>query len=179
MIFLKIEDVSNRLGVSPSTIKKYYLLLEQKGFRFRRNNQSHVMFSEQDVMMFRKLIQLKNEPGITVNKAVEIIAQSVTDITDIIVTTDENVTNMKDMSVMTGYIEELKDVMLKQQELFVKQQEQINYLVSEQEENKKRLIESVSDRDKLLMESIRETQEVKKMILELNEKQNKKWWKIF
>ncbi|AVX06602.1 hypothetical protein CS527_02260 [Bacillus sp. Y-01] len=68
--YLKVEDVANLLEVTPSTISKYYLLFEKNNYRFNRNNQGKLMFSDNDVELFRKLIQLKNVPGFTVEKAV-------------------------------------------------------------------------------------------------------------
>lgn len=68
--YLKVEDVANLLEVTPSTISKYYLLFEKNNYRFNRNNQGKLMFSDNDVELFRKLIQLKNAPGFTVEKAV-------------------------------------------------------------------------------------------------------------
>lgn len=68
--YLKIEDVANLLEVTPSTISKYYLLFEKNNYRFKRSNQGNLMFSDNDVELFRELIQLKNAPGFTVEKAV-------------------------------------------------------------------------------------------------------------
>ncbi|MEB4859745.1 MerR family transcriptional regulator [Priestia megaterium] len=68
--YLKVEDVANLLEVTPSTISKYYLLFEKNNYRFKRSNKGGLMFSDNDVELFRKLIELKNSPGLTVEKAV-------------------------------------------------------------------------------------------------------------
>ena len=68
--YLKVEDVANLLEVTPSTISKYYLLFEKNNYRFKRSNKGSLMFSDNDVELFRKLIELKNSPGLTVEKAV-------------------------------------------------------------------------------------------------------------
>jgi DNA-binding transcriptional MerR regulator len=173
---MKIDEMARTLDMSPSTVKKYYLLVEQHGYRFKRNQQGHVMFSEQDLQLFRKLIQMKNEPGITLPKAVEKVMSLITDIT---VITDEVITDTTPITVMTEKFETLK-------ELFLNQQHQLNLLIKDQQE-KKILVESnVSRRDELLMQSIRETQEVKKMLLSLKEveeaikeiasERQKRWW---
>jgi hypothetical protein len=47
-------------------------------------------------------------------------------------------------------------------------------LIKGQQENQKLLESSVSNRDELLMQNLRETQELKKLILE---ESKKKWWK--
>ncbi|MEH7520180.1 MerR family transcriptional regulator [Priestia megaterium] len=68
--YLKVEDVANLLEVTPSTISKYYLLFEKNNYRFKRSNKGSLMFSDNDVELFRKLIELKNSPGLTVEKAI-------------------------------------------------------------------------------------------------------------
>jgi hypothetical protein len=163
----KIDDVAHTLGFTASTIKKYYLLFEQHGYRFQRSNQGHVMFNDDEVELFRELVKLKNEPGITLPKAVEMIITSMTDIT---VMTEEVITDMTDIKVITEHLMVLK-------ELAISQQSQINSLIQEQKKSNQ-LIETKSiDRDQLLMQSIKETMEVKQLLIE---QKNKKWWqKLF
>ena len=66
-----VVSVADILGVSPSTVKKYYLLMEENDHRFQRNTIGRVIFSDAELNLFLKLISLKNEPGMTVKKAVE------------------------------------------------------------------------------------------------------------
>lgn len=70
-----VVSVADMLGVSSSTVKKYYLLLEEKNYRFKRNQKGKLTFSYDDVNLFRRLILLKNEPGMSVNKAVVQLVQ--------------------------------------------------------------------------------------------------------
>ncbi|MDQ0861614.1 MerR family transcriptional regulator [Bacillus sp. V2I10] len=70
---MKINEVSAMLGLSASALKKYYLLFEKNNYKFTRSKQGQLVFSEYEVELFRKLIHLKNEPGNTVEKSVEIL----------------------------------------------------------------------------------------------------------
>ena len=170
MLYMKIDDVSKVLDLSPSTIKKYYLLIEQQGYRFKRNQQGHVLFVDQDVQMFKKLIQLKNEPGFTLSKAVDQVMSTITDMT---VITDDVITDMTDMMVMTENVNAIKEIV-------ISQQNQINSLVKMQEESNKRIESGISKRDETLTQSLKETLEVKKMLIKFQEKQDKKkWWNFF
>jgi DNA-binding transcriptional MerR regulator len=186
-VYRGVEDVAKELGMSPSTVKKYYLLIEQHGYRFRRTQQGQVMFTDYDVQLFRKLIQLKNEPGMTLQKAVEKVMSLITDITVATDTTDmsdtKDIVDPTTMTVITEDLNQLKEILAKQHELLQIQQQQINKLIQEQEKNQKRLESGVSERDKLLMQSIRETQETKRLLLEVKEQiaaaQEKKWWKFW
>ncbi|MFJ7678266.1 hypothetical protein ACIQXQ_09395 [Peribacillus sp. NPDC097198] len=66
-----VVSIADILGVSSSTVKKYYLLMEENNYRFQRNTIGRVTFSEADLNLFLRLISLKNEPGMTVKKAVK------------------------------------------------------------------------------------------------------------
>lgn len=70
---MKINEVAAILGVTSSAVKKYYLLFEKNNYKFTRSKQGQLVFSEYEIELFRKLIQLKNEPGNTVEKSVEIL----------------------------------------------------------------------------------------------------------
>ncbi|MGG4490819.1 MerR family transcriptional regulator [Metabacillus idriensis] len=70
---MKINEVSAMLGLSTSVLKKYYLLFEKNNYKFTRSKQGQLVFSEYEVELFRKLIHLKNVPGNTVEKSVEIL----------------------------------------------------------------------------------------------------------
>lgn len=189
-VYRKIEDVSRELAISPSTVKKYYLLIEQYGYRFRRTQQGQVIFSDNDVQLFKKLILLKNEPGMTLQKAVEKIMSSITDIT---VMASENYdsydshdshTNNNELSLLATNLNQIRDIIQKQHELIQIQQNQISKLMEEQEKSKRMIERNVEERDKLLMQSIREVQELKKLIIESQKKekeeeQKKKWWEFW
>ena len=175
MIMMKIEDVAKQIGVSPSTIKKYYLLVEQYGYRFKRNNQGQLTFSDNDLKLFRQIIATKNKPGITVQKAIEIVMSS---ITDLVIREEEDITDITDrtvISAMTKHIDEIKNIVVSQNKLLLEQQEEIKRLIQEQEVSR-RLIEeaAVKKRDELLMQSIKETRDLKEEIME---QAKKSWWK--
>ncbi|WP_165970983.1 MerR family transcriptional regulator [Peribacillus frigoritolerans] len=70
---MRINEVAAILGVTSSAVKKYYLLFEKNNYKFTRSKQGYLVFSEYEIELFRKLIYLKNEPGNTVEKSVEIL----------------------------------------------------------------------------------------------------------
>jgi DNA-binding transcriptional MerR regulator len=115
--YQSIDNVAKSLDVSPSTIKKYYLLLEKNNYRFNRNNKGHLVFYEKDILLFRKLIQLKNTPGLTLEKAVEVLLEK-----EKIVSNELGL----QMRIVATKLSELKSLMKQQTEILVKQQEQLN-----------------------------------------------------
>lgn len=137
--YLKVEDVANLLEVTPSTISKYYLLFEKNNYRFKRNNQGNLMFSDNDVELFRELIQLKNAPGFTVEKAVVQLLE-------------ENVVNTKqeikkvEKELRKQFLQ-LGQEMNEQFELINKQLDRIEGLTSKVE---KSATNSIEDREPLI-----------------------------
>ncbi|AQZ93213.1 DUF3967 domain-containing protein (plasmid) [Bacillus sp. SA116] len=170
-VFAGVDDVARELGLSPSTIKKYYLLIEENGYRFTRSRTGKVIFSERDLEIFKRLIQIKNEKGIKVVDAVKTVISSITD-----------VTVWKESAVATEFEEPpvditvMKETMEQMHEIIKNQQKQIDQLLESQNQTQKLLESGSTDRDKLLLQSIRETQELKQLILENNKK--KKWWQF-
>ncbi|WP_064911588.1 DUF3967 domain-containing protein, partial [Bacillus subtilis] len=168
-VFAGVDDVARELGLSPSTIKKYYLLIEENGYRFTRSRTGKVIFSERDLEIFKRLIQIKNEKGIKVVDAVKTVISSITD-----------VTVWKESAAATEFEEPpvditvMKETMEQMHEIIKNQQKQIDQLLESQNQTQKLLESGSTDRDKLLLQSIRETQELKQLILENNKK--KKWW---
>jgi hypothetical protein len=161
-VFEKVEGVAKIIGVAASTVKKYYLLFEQEGYKFKRSQDGHVLFSTHDVDLFKKLIILKNQPGMTVSKAVKEIVKSevmtvtsdttditldITDITNVMtVMSDQVATVMTEMS-------QLKQMIKEQNEIIKNQQKYID--------------ERLEQRDRKLIESLRESQEERKTLLQL------------
>ncbi|MBW9315171.1 DUF3967 domain-containing protein [Bacillus subtilis] len=170
-VFAGVDDVARELGLSPSTIKKYYLLIEENGYRFTRSRTGKVIFSERDLEIFKRLIQIKNEKGIKVVDAVKTVISSITD-----------VTVWKESAAATEFEEPpvdiivMKETMEQMHEIIKNQQKQIDQLLESQNQTQKLLESGSTDRDKLLLQSIRETQELKQLILENNKK--KKWWQF-
>ena len=132
-LILNVDAMAIAIGMSPSTIKKYYLAFEESGYQFKRNNDGHVLFSENDLELFKEFMILKNEKGMTVSKAIKQLVQP------------------ESMSVITVMPEQVMAVITEVREL--------KEIVKRQEEYIK---ESLEKRDQLLMASIRESQERKK-----------------
>ncbi|WP_353856826.1 DUF3967 domain-containing protein [Bacillus sp. Bos-x628] len=172
-IFSGVEDVAQELGLSPSTIKKYYLLIEENGYRFTRSRTGKVIFSERDLEIFKRLIQIKNEKGIKVVDAVRTVISSITDVT---VWKGSTESTQFDETEPPLDITIMKETMEQMHEIIKNQQKQIDQLLENQNQTQKLLESGSTNRDKLLLQSIRETQELKKLILENNKK--KKWWQF-
>jgi DNA-binding transcriptional regulator YhcF (GntR family) len=170
-VFVGVNDIANMIGISPSTIKKYYLAIEERGYQFRRNLQGQVMFNEDDLDLFRKLIITKNQPGVTIKQAVEKVLADITDITTF------NPKDKKpdvDMTVMMEQFNQLK-------EMFLTIQKDLHEIKQEQHASKK-LIESQQLEKPDYAEMMDQTNKMFKEVMEqLAASQEKKgfWSRLF
>ncbi|MBT2674193.1 MerR family transcriptional regulator [Streptomyces sp. ISL-14] len=157
-VFHKVDEVAKVLGVTPSVVKKYYLMFEEQNYKFKRSNQGRLMFSEKDIDLFNKLIELKNEPGMKVYNAVEqLIKENKNDVSNV----------YQLVSNAMAEITDLKNLIRQQQKIINNQQEKLKIIedkygtltkmVMEQE---KRNSQTLVISDQELESSIKEVKEV-------------------
>lgn len=65
------SDVADVLQVQESTLRKYCLLLEKSGYEFLKNELGHRAFFDDDVIVLKKMISLKNDADMTLEEAVK------------------------------------------------------------------------------------------------------------
>ncbi|MBU8855696.1 DUF3967 domain-containing protein [Bacillus sp. FJAT-26377] len=181
----KVDGLARAIGVTTSTAKKYYLLFEEHGYNFKRNQQGQLLFSQDDINLFKEFMLLKNEKGMTVPKAVKEIVQGkgkvitdTTDITDITVTTEDITVITNQVTTVMTEIEELKKLVKDQNVIIQKQQEDFKKQFLKQEAYIK---DSLEQRDKTLVTTLREMQDSQKEIAATlsKEEDKKKWWQIW
>ncbi|MED3202396.1 DUF3967 domain-containing protein [Bacillus toyonensis] len=194
-------DVAEQLGIQSSTLRKYADVLEKEGYTFIKNERGHRKYRESDVMVFRKVINLKNDTDMTLENAtkqivswhqgVEVLPLERHEI-ERYEEPDFNATSLQAM------IKEQKEVIEKQNYLL----QELNKRLAEQDQRFGQresellsAIQSIQDsqtliatnssediaknqgRDEMLMETIREVQEVKKMIAANKDKKWFEFWK--
>ncbi|WP_391123500.1 MerR family transcriptional regulator [Psychrobacillus sp. L3] len=69
MIAMSPGEVSKKLGLQPSTLRKYCLLLEQHGVVFERNANNSRKYDEVTVMTLQRMVTLINSGDMTVENA--------------------------------------------------------------------------------------------------------------
>ncbi|MDZ5784607.1 hypothetical protein [Marinococcus luteus] len=124
----RMPDLADKLGIKESTARKYYLLIEKNGHHFRRNQQGHILFSEEDAKLFSRIIELKNQPDMTVQDAVNSVINIMNGENGPYKPhADEqglmNRENWEKFSSFQEEIHELKSIIQKQNTLIEKQQE--------------------------------------------------------
>ena len=194
-------DVAEQLGIQSSTLRKYADVLEKEGYTFIKNERGHRKYRESDVMVFRKVINLKSDTDMTLenatkqivswNQGVEVLPLERHEI-ERYEEPDFNATPLQAM------IQEQKEVIEKQNELLeelTKRLTEQDQRFAQRESELLSAIQSIQDsqnliatnssediaknqgRDEMLMQTIREVQEVKKMIAASKDKKWYEFWK--
>jgi biotin operon repressor len=73
------RDVATLLEIKESTLRKYALMLEDAGYKFHKNEYGHRMYFESDVIVLRKLLDIKSHPDMTLKQSTEKIVERVED----------------------------------------------------------------------------------------------------
>jgi DNA-binding transcriptional MerR regulator len=164
------KDISDLLQCKESTLRKYSLLLEKYNYNFQKNDRQQRWYTDNDVIVLRKIIALKNNGDMTLEQAVENVVQWTKGSDETLPSTDINPDSQrynKDIAELKRMIEEQNDQIRKLGEVITKQNEYIN--------------SKLEVRDQEFMKGLRELQETKRLIAAEQESEEKKsfWHKLF
>ena len=141
----RLTDLADALGVKESTAKKYYLLIEREGYNFTREKNNHISFQESEVNMLKKMIELKSQPGTTLQDAVEEVVRMMKSADP-----DHNSHNLsKHNSYNSDEIKELKELIIQQSEMLKEQQQAIQRLESKFNDTEIKQLESQETKEEL------------------------------
>ena len=139
-----VKDVSTHLDLKPATLRKYCGMLEKSGYYFDRNSQGHRFFRDKDVIAIRTIIQAKHN-GITLEEAIDGVvhqAQYKTETNEISLTEQRNITATDSKES----IEELKLLILKQNELILSLNNHLEHIEDKYNQNQQQLIEAINEK---------------------------------
>ncbi|PHD45698.1 DNA-binding protein [Bacillus toyonensis] len=190
-------DVAEQLGIQSSTLRKYADVLEKEGYTFIKNERGHRKYRESDVMVFRKVINLKNDTDMTLENAtkqivswhqgVEVLPLDRYEV-ERYEKTDFNATPLQVMiqeqkeviEKQNFLLQELNKRLAEQDQRFTQRESELLIAIQSIRDSQKLIATNSSEdivknhgRDEMLMQTIREVQEVKKMI---EASKDKKWY---
>ncbi|MDA2434988.1 DUF3967 domain-containing protein [Bacillus cereus] len=198
-------DVAKKLGIQSSTLRKYADVLEKEGYTFVKNERGHRKYRENDVMVFRKVISLKDDTDMTLENATKQIV-SWTQGVEVLPLERPEIERYEEpdfnATTLHTIISDQKDVIEKQNELL----QELNKRLANQDqrfaqresellsaiqalwdsqkltalnnsEETREDVEWQKKQDEMLMQTIRELQEVKKMIAVSKDKKWYEFWK--
>ncbi|MEC3859460.1 DUF3967 domain-containing protein [Bacillus sp. WOD8 KX774193] len=194
-------DVAEQLGIQSSTLRKYADVLEKEGYTFIKNERGHRKYRESDVMVFRKVINLKNDTDMTLENAtkqivswhqgVEVLPLERHEV-ERYEEPDFNATPLQAMiqdqkeviEKQNELLQELSKRLVEQDQRFAQRESELLSAIQSIQDSQKLIATNSSEdiaknqgRDEMLMQTIREVQEVKKMIAASKDKKWFEFWK--
>ncbi|OTY65077.1 DUF3967 domain-containing protein [Bacillus thuringiensis] len=194
-------DVAEQLGIQSSTLRKYADVLEKEGYTFIKNERGHRKYRESDVMVFRKVINLKNDTDMTLenatkqivswNQGVEVLPLERHEI-ERYEEPDFNATTLQKMlqdqhefiEKQNELLQELNKRLVEQDQRFAQRESELLSAIQTIQESQVLIATNSSEdvaknqgRDEMLMQTIREVQEVKKIIAASKDKKWYEFWK--
>lgn len=183
------KEVAETLGISDSYLRKWCLELEKNGYKFIKvkdgKNRENRAFTEHDLIALRKFQSLIGNAGTTRSMAAKVIAEEYssedrnggTGAAPLIRDNDREkaLEELKKLA-FNVWKDELKSELAKEirRELIEELQQ---HMKEEMQSAEERLGERLNSHDELLMKTIREQQETKKMLAVAQEK--KRWWQFW
>lgn len=152
-------EVAAILNIKQPTLRKYSIMLEERGYKIERNSQNHRYYTDKDIITLRRVITGKDS-GITLDKVIDNVVNLGKDNT---YTNDINNVEQPNNSD----IQELKEVVYKQNEVIKEFSERLD-------QQQEYIENSLKERDRLLMQSMNGLLESKKQITAAEEKTEKK-----
>ncbi|EEM08034.1 hypothetical protein bmyco0003_52700 [Bacillus pseudomycoides] len=193
--------MAEQLAIQSSTLRKYADVLEKEGYTFIKNERGHRKYRESDVMVFRKVINLKNDTDMTLENAtkqivswhqgVEVLPLDRHEV-ERYEEPDFNATTLQMMIQDQKEVIEKQNVLLQeltkrlteQDQRFIQRESELLSAIQTIQESQVLIAMNTSEdmaknqgRDEMLMQTIREVQEVKKMIAASKDKKWYEFWK--
>lgn len=191
-IVYSASEVYKRLGISDSTLRKYMEVLSREGFAVKKDNRGRRQYTDSDIMVIEKLIELSKHDGMTLEKAAKMIAQQIEKVNPDLIQEESEETDLvpfhikqqlqEQYSVMA---QEMNQSMLAMEKRLSDQAKQSNEEIKASvEAHNERVERRLEARDETLMKTLREMQETKRMMQEFRDevaaaKEKKPWWKFW
>ncbi len=182
-IVYKPSDVMKQLDIKESLYKKYIAALEKDGgYVFQKNQQGHRIFTAEDIQTMEKFMELIKYDGMTIEK----VAKKIREMNghEGHGAISEEQPNSYDVMTL---VEQAVSSALKVQE---KQLHDVMTAIANQNNELKEQLKRIEDKhDKVFVQSLRESQENKKLMLEevktqvrseiaAAKEEKKKWWQF-
>jgi DNA-binding transcriptional MerR regulator len=192
-IVYSASEVYKRLGISDSTLRKYMEVLQREKFVVKKDNRGRRQYTDNDIMVIEKLIELSKHDGMTLEKAAKMIAQQIEKVNPDLIQEEAEETDLVPFHIKQQLQEqysvmakEMNQGMLAMEKRLSDQAKQSNVEIKASiEEHNERVEKRLEARDETLMKTLREMQEAKRLMQEFRDevaaaKEKKKpWWKFW
>ncbi|MFA2694860.1 DUF3967 domain-containing protein (plasmid) [Bacillus mycoides] len=192
-IVYSASEVYKRLGISDSTLRKYMEVLQRENFVVKKDNRGRRQYTEHDVMVIDKLIELSKHDGMTLEKAAKMIAQRLEIANPIAKTEESQEADLIPFHIQEQLQQQYSVMAQEMNQSIASMERRLNEQAKQSSEEIKESMEAHNERvekrlearDETLMKTLREMQEAKRLMKEFrdevaaaNEKK-KPWWRFW
>lgn len=176
-IFMTKNQIAKSLGIARTTVQSYVEPVEKLGYKFKKGLKGYE-FSNRDFELFKTILELR-KAGEEKNEAIKKALASIADILNMSdasqvedAPTSMDMTDMSDMIAIRNMLENMSNMSRNISNMSAKidnlehQNKELKQAYTDQQ---KYLNERLEQRDRKLMESLRESQEAKKLMIEVQE----------
>jgi DNA-binding transcriptional MerR regulator len=171
-ILMGPSDVCALLGIKESTLRKYALILQDAGYKFHVNDKGQRGYFQNDVIVLKRFMEIKQSSDMTLEQAAEAVMAWVQQSNVAVRVTEKK----QESERYNDDIQTLKEMVAKQNDL-------LKELMMRLDQQQRYIEESLKKRDELLMQSLKESMETRKMIASAKEEDEKKkkgfWSRLF
>jgi hypothetical protein len=167
------KDIALSLDIGDSTLRKWCLALEEHEYNFYRTDQNKRLFTEKDIIVLKHFQQLVKEKNMSMNNAALIVTSRFKKSPFSSETELEQLETEMNSVPSVRSDEPLIQELLNKIETMEEQQYQLiemnKALFTRLDEQQNYIEERMNKRDSDLLQSLRESQETKKLLLEVKE----------
>lgn len=171
-------DIAELLDIKQPTLRKYSIMLEERGYKIERNSQNHRYYLDKDVITLRRVITA-SKSGITLDEAVKNVVSIKGDNTYTNVINNSDTPNSTDISELKKMIHKQSEIIQSQGEQQEKQNELIKSLIQKLDQQQNHIDKRLNDRDKAVTEAMNILVENRKQIAIAKEQEKKEEKKGF
>ena len=171
------KDIASIVGIAGTTVRKYAQILEKSGHVFDKNELGHRIFHDHEIVLFKEMKVLSDSGALPLERIADmVVAKEKQSEQERVEPVSNSATPLihKDPSTdIALYDERYTALMEKLQKL-----DMLDDLIRENQELKSQLKELEEKMDHRFTETVRAMQETRKMIAASEEKK-KTWWKFW
>ncbi|PGW90302.1 DUF3967 domain-containing protein [Bacillus cereus] len=192
-IVYSASEVYKRLGISDSTLRKYMEVLQREKFVVKKDNRGRRQYTDNDIMVIEKLIELSKHDGMTLEKAAKMIAQQIEKANPELIQEESEETDLVPFHIKRQLQEQYSVMAQEMNQSMLAMEKRLSEQAKQNSEEIKASVEAhnvrvekrLEARDETLMKTLREMQKTKRMMQEFRDevaaaKEKKKpWWRFW
>lgn len=167
------KEISLTLDIGSSTLRKWCLALEKNGYFFTRTDNQRRLFVDRDLIALRYFQKLVQGENFSLDNAAKVIASKYKSEASELRTPSVLLENEEEQRYFERYyaddIQKFKELITNQNEVITTQNELIKDLINRMDQQQKYIDERMNKKDDLLLETLRESQEMKQLLIAAQE----------